>query len=370
MISGSSGAGVRPGDRMATDHELICSWLGLPAGAWPPDHYRLLGLEPGEGDTALIETRVHERIDSVRRYQMRYPEQATEAMKQLAMAFDCLTDPAGKRSYDAALLGPSAVATAEPPSQAVLEARDPLAWLYDPPPLRGAGGPLADDASATEPTLTNAPTVELPPLPAPPPAPPAPRAEPAEPSDPVLEAARSRPARRRLSTKRALYRRIVLTRHLIRTWSRVGKYLASPKRRLNRPSEATDLIRLLDDIQTSLGSFPPLMGEAGQPGYLVVTLSQLVIVPTFQTMDLKARQALSEDWKRGLRLLTAHRDFLRQEVRAMRHRDPVSRAARFIQSLPSDRPVALLLFILGVLAYSLVLARAGLPEWLDHLIGR
>src|SRR5579871_6469340 len=100
MISGSSGAGVRPGDRMATDHELICSWLGLPAGAWPPDHYRLLGLEPGEGDTALIETRVHERIDSVRRYQMRYPEQATEAMKQLAMAFDCLTDPAGKRSYD------------------------------------------------------------------------------------------------------------------------------------------------------------------------------------------------------------------------------------------------------------------------------
>src|SRR5947208_2201384 len=23
--------------------DLICEWLGLPAGTWPPDHYRLLG---------------------------------------------------------------------------------------------------------------------------------------------------------------------------------------------------------------------------------------------------------------------------------------------------------------------------------------
>ena len=28
------------------DHDLICSWLGLPPRTWPPDHYRLLGLEP------------------------------------------------------------------------------------------------------------------------------------------------------------------------------------------------------------------------------------------------------------------------------------------------------------------------------------
>ena len=118
-------------------HELICSWLGLSSESWPPDHYRLLGLEPGEGDTALIEQRVHQRIDSVRCYQMRYPEQATEAMRLLARAFDCLTDPAGKRAYDSALAGGSAVATAEPPTPDVLEARDPLAWLYDPPPLRG-----------------------------------------------------------------------------------------------------------------------------------------------------------------------------------------------------------------------------------------
>ncbi len=349
-------------------HELICSWLGLPAGSWPPDHYRLLGLEPGEGDTALIEQRVHQRIDSVRCYQMRYPEQATEAMQRLARAFDCLTDPAGKKAYDAALLGPSAVATAEPPPQAVLEASDPLAWLYNPPPPRAAAGPPREEDPSADSTVTSAPTVEMPTappeVPLPPPTPPPPTA-PAEPADPVLEAARSRPARRSLSTKRALYRRIVLTRNLMRTWSRVGKYLASPKRRLNRPSEATDLIRLLDEIQGLLRRFPPLMGEAGQPGYLVVTLSQLVIVPTFQTMDLKARQALAEDWKRGLRLLTAHRDFLRQEVRSMRRRALNSWLARLVQS-PLYGPGTFLL-LLGLLALNVALWRGPLIEWLRDL---
>jgi hypothetical protein len=346
-------------------HELICSWLGLPPESWPPDHYRLLGLTPGEADTALIEAHVHQRIDSVRCYQMRYPEQATEAMRLLARAFDCLTDPAGKKAYDASLLGTSAVATIEPPSRAVLEARDPLAWLYDPPPLRSGAGLAAGAAEPGDPTLIAAPTIEMPPLPEEPAAAPAaPEVVAAEPSDPVMEAASSAPARRRLNTKRGLYSRIVLTRRLIRTWTQVGKYLASPKRRLNRPSEATDLIRLLDEIQDLLRRFPPLMGEAGQPGYLVVTLSQLVIVPTFQTMDLKARKALSEDWKRGLRLLNAHRDFLRQEIRLMRRRALSTQMARAFNALPSDWPVAFALLLLALLAFNIALWRDPIFTWL------
>lgn len=354
------------------NHDVICSWLGLPAGSWPPDHYRLLGLEPGESDTALIEQRVHQRIDSVRRYQMMHPEQATEAMNRLAQAFVCLTDPAGKKAYDSSHFGKTTdVATLDPPPQAVLESRDPLAWLYDPPPPRtGLTSPTANGAGlsqANTPTEQVAPlsppTIELPPAPLPgnPAAKAAPVA-PAEPVDPLIEAAQSGPARRSLATKRALYRRIVLTRHLLRLWSRVGKYLASPRRRLNRPSEATDLIRLLDEIQTLLHRFPPLMGEAGQPGYLVILLSQLVIVPTFQTMNPSQREALSRDWKAGLKLLSAHRDFLRQEVRAMRHRALNSRVARLIQSLPTDRPGTLLL-LLALTAVNVVLWRIFLTSW-------
>src|SRR3954451_22799261 len=115
--------------------ELICEWLGLPAGSWPPDHYRLLGLSPGEADAQLIEQRVQQRLDSVRRYQMMHPEQATEAMNRLAQAFVCLTEPAAKRLSDATLLRKSVGTLEAPlPAEAAPEARDPLAWLYNPAP--------------------------------------------------------------------------------------------------------------------------------------------------------------------------------------------------------------------------------------------
>ena len=86
-------------------HDLICSWFGLETGEWPPDHYRLLGLRPGENDSQLIEQHVHQRLDAVRCYQVRHPEQATEAMNRLAQAFVCLTEPSAKQRYDADLLG-------------------------------------------------------------------------------------------------------------------------------------------------------------------------------------------------------------------------------------------------------------------------
>src|SRR5438270_3990805 len=85
----------------AMSHELICTWLGLGAGDWPPDHYRLLGLEPDESDSARIEQRVHDRLEAVRRYQLLHPELVTEAMNRLAQAYVCLTDPDARRAYDA-----------------------------------------------------------------------------------------------------------------------------------------------------------------------------------------------------------------------------------------------------------------------------
>src|SRR5437016_1824342 len=77
-------------------HELIGSWLQLPQGSWPPDHYTLLGLSPGETDVARIEHQVNERMELVRRYQLIHPEPASEAMNRLAKALICLTDPVAK----------------------------------------------------------------------------------------------------------------------------------------------------------------------------------------------------------------------------------------------------------------------------------
>src|SRR5438552_19183826 len=116
---------------MAMDRQLICTWLGLSDAAWPPDHYRLLGLEAGERNIERIEEQVHRRLESVRRYQLTHPELVTEAMNRLAQAFVCLTDPAAKRAYDVELMG-EAAPQLQAPSIAVQEAPRPPGWLPSP----------------------------------------------------------------------------------------------------------------------------------------------------------------------------------------------------------------------------------------------
>ena len=65
------------------DQQLVSTWLQLPLVDWPPDHYTLLGLKPGEGDLARIEQQVYQRMEMVRRYQLTHPELATEVMNRL-----------------------------------------------------------------------------------------------------------------------------------------------------------------------------------------------------------------------------------------------------------------------------------------------
>ncbi|HEV3258839.1 MAG TPA: WD40 repeat domain-containing protein [Gemmataceae bacterium] len=86
------------------DHALIRRWLKLPAGNWPPDHYTLLGLAPGESDPRRIEQHVQVRIECVRKHQLTCPDEVTEAMSRLAQALVCLTDAGAKKAYDGALL--------------------------------------------------------------------------------------------------------------------------------------------------------------------------------------------------------------------------------------------------------------------------
>src|ERR1700722_14589574 len=81
------------------DHNLLCSWLGLPAGCWPPNHFALLGPDPGVSDVDAIEASVHERMGILRRYQLTNPELATEAMNRLAQAMICLTDERSRSAY-------------------------------------------------------------------------------------------------------------------------------------------------------------------------------------------------------------------------------------------------------------------------------
>jgi len=368
------------------DHDLICSWLGLPPGTWPPDHYRLLGLPPGEDSAEVIERHVHERLDTVRCYQITHPEQATEAMNRLAQAFVCLTEPSSKKSYDAQLgivaRAPQPPAIQTPPPQGAslnwLPSSTPKAAPADTPPPAPALSNEADAvpttklppplpivlpaAEATDET-TASPTA--PPLAIPVPTP-LPTGLPLEPADPVLEAAQSGPAHRGIATKRGIYQRIAQTRRLLRLWNDLGKYVSQPKRRLNRSTEGPELIRLLGEITELLQGFPPLLGEAGQPGYLVLALTQVDTVKVFQSFSPHQREALSRDWGNAVKLLTAHRDFLRQELRAMRKRPWRQRVLRASWSLLVDQPGTVLI-LLALLAINVALWRSYAEELWEKL---
>jgi hypothetical protein len=352
--------------------ELICSWLKIPSEPWPPDHYTLVGLQRGEADGTRIERHVRERHELLLRYQLTHPEHVTEALNRLAQAFVCLTDAAAKRVYDAALLGkpaepaasapvkaaPAPVPAAPAPAPPAKPPLDPLAWLYGPftegtrQKLAAAmGAERAEPAAApslpetTPPSATATPANGIVTPPSPPAAAP-PLPLPPPPTDPVVEAAQSPLARRGLGTKRALYYRISRTRQLIRAWVQVGKYVGDAAAQLRKRSDAVELVRQLTHIRQLLQDFPPLLGQAGQPGYLVIALSrQPMILQTFLGLLPTQREALVRDWQAGLALLAAHRLFLREELWGLRRKGYLGRVARAVQALFGEHPGLWLLLV-------------------------
>jgi hypothetical protein len=354
-------------------HDKICAWLGLPAGAWPPDHYTLLGLNPGEKDVVRIEQHVHDRLAKLRCYQLSNPEQATEAMNRLAQAFMCLTDAEAKRTYDRLAGGMSQIAEVVPhgpPGKAInghacTEANGaavddtavrPLTqvdWKNTPPPVRAA-----------EPTLTPAaPPAAAPPPPETLPSPTANGTAPVEtaqmttapqvpvepplsqPADFLYESARaSVEARRGIGTLRALSDRIDHTRHLLWAWDQAGKYLNKSKRRLSRLGEQNDLNRWLEKIGELMEHFPRVLGQPGQPGYRVVAMARLEMTAImFNILDPHQREALSRDWVAGRIVLLSHRKFLRQEFKSLRRSNIFARAMRAARAAVNDHPSWVLL---------------------------
>jgi hypothetical protein len=332
-------------------HDLICTWLGLPAGTWPPDHYILLGLKPGENDQNLIEERVHQRLDTVRRYQMIHSDEATEAMNRIAQAFVCLSEPASKRVYDGELLGPAAVAAAPPAEPAAAE---PLVLVYNPveaeaaPPVRRVPQPPPLPGAEEVPVAVLVPDVlpvEPPPLPVP----------------EVVEA----PARG-LAGRRALYKRLARTRRLIDQWNDAGMFLASPKRPLKRAAEINELLRRLNDIQEGLHAYSPLLGAAGQPGNQVLALTQLP-PQQFLTLTPPQREALTADWQAGQAALDNHLAALRDEVHATRRRSLGHRLGRSIRGYVTEKP-GVLIVVLALLALNIAIFRTYVMGWVEALL--
>lgn len=353
-------------------HDVLCGWLGLNPEHWPPDHYALLGLQPGESDPVRIEQSVHERMSRLRCYQCSNPELVTEGMNRLAQAFLCLTDPRAKANYDAGLASANGAANKLRESgkkDTAVRGRSAAAAVDTPsrpvPPVRSTALPAAllDTAIASAPTTQvewklniPPPPVRVPPAapltettvvpaseavpPSPPPVepePPAPAAIP--PPTPAAEAPsavsgsgplakykgfspgllRLLSCRRGLGSKKALYRRIRQTRRLLYAWERAGKFFRKPKRKLASSSEEKELGNALAAIGEHLRGFPRFLGRPGQPGYRTAARARVPYTPDWlNSLDSEQRELLAQDWAAGQTLLSSHRQFLRKEARSIR----------------------------------------------------
>jgi hypothetical protein len=321
------------------DHNLLRSWLGLPPGPWPPDHYTLLGLAPGRSDPAAVEPLVLDRMDRLRHHQLLHPELVTEGMNRLAQALITLTDPAGKAAYDAELGLPTA-----PPPTAPKPVAPPKPKPAAPPkaaPLVVAR-PVIDDVFADEapvglpadPDRTQ--VIEVPAFEVvepPPPTgtlvveaellelPPGSVESPAGPAG-VVEAVSVAPRGRAPAdpeSRRWVYARLALIRRAVRAWDKLRPVLADPDDALDRPGRVLILLDAVGEVRPLLGSLRGVLGEVGRPGGVVVALvNRPLILDTVRRLLPDQRHAVAADWRAGLAELRTEYARLRQLARAGR----------------------------------------------------
>ncbi|HET6884277.1 MAG TPA: formylglycine-generating enzyme family protein [Pirellulales bacterium] len=114
-------------------------WLGIAAGARPPDHYTLLGLPQGEANYETIRRATAQRTGQVMKYRLgQRGAVAGRLLGELAGALACLSDASRKAKYDAQFM-----------RQTVASADETVADGEPPQPLRPV--PLPRAMAAVEP---------------------------------------------------------------------------------------------------------------------------------------------------------------------------------------------------------------------------
>src|SRR5262249_45643980 len=117
----------------------------------------------------------------------------------------------------------------------------------------------------------------------------------------------------------------------------------------------------VSQVQDAIEHFP-LLGEVGQPGYLIVSLGELERSRPLMNLDFAQRESLQRDWQAGLRFLEAHRDFLRGALAAYRRRGWLSRMILALRAYLNEQPLVGLLLLVGLIALGTALWRSILAE--------
>lgn len=256
------------------DTNLLCSWLGLPPGPWPPDDRTLLGLPPGPVDAAEAERRALTQMGRLRPHQLVHPELVTEGMNRLAQALLAATATAAAPPHPAPVSpAPRQLeydANLEPPSQAVILEPEPVVPA-EPEPVALPAPPRAGTVKPSpgpQPAPTSAPAA-LPP-----------------------EAVGPRPEHRR-----AAYRELAGLRNLLRAWDRLRSTFADPSAGLMTAGEVFEFLEGVQAVRAATvhpGLDPGLVRDTA-PAVAAVVRQPLPLA-VFRSLVPAQRLALARDW--------------------------------------------------------------------------
>jgi hypothetical protein len=305
---GSADSASRLTNLDIVNHELLRSWLGLPPGAWPPDHYTLLGLPAGYGDIADFEPRVLSQMERLRIHQLLHPELVTEGMNRLAQALITLTDPAAKAAYDSEL----GIHALPPPASPPMVEAAPESLIVAEPVLDDEDLPEAEPVADPFPTEVTQELFasELPepyevvpdPVVPPPPAP--------------LRAEVVRPWPTPPSTRRVFYRRLAFLRKCRRAWLKLRPVFLDPHDPLDRPGRVLLLLQGAEAVRPLLADLAGVAGGLGEPGGSVAAIfRQPLILDTIRRLLPDQRERVAADWRAGLQAIDHEYDRVRQVAR-------------------------------------------------------
>ena len=307
---------------------LLCGWLGLPPGAWPPDHYALLDLARGAGDLADVEARVLDRMELLRPYQLVHPDATTEGMNRLAQALVCLTDPVARAAYDREL------GVAPPPFEVIEDEPLLVAEIVEP------AYEVVEEEEPLSPAYEVLPDDEL--------TPPRPRAKPA-PEPEELDEPAPPPA---TLTRRTVYKRLAALRRAIRAWEALRPTLGNSDEALATPTAVLLFLRALADARRTLPKVAFALRGPRVPGRIVAALVRTPnTLHTVRILLPSQRDSVALDWRRGYDALRTARDRLRALALAPRANRPARAGASFLRAIrrtPEWLLVALALVVLLV----------------------
>lgn len=101
MPAATGFAAIYTGIVMSEHFDPYHQWLGIPAKDQPPNHYRLLAIEPFEASSDVIANAADRQMAHLRTFQTgRHGRESQELLNQVAAARICLLNPSQKAEYD------------------------------------------------------------------------------------------------------------------------------------------------------------------------------------------------------------------------------------------------------------------------------